>query len=75
MLHDSTGYDSTLPWSNFLNVVKDLSGVDRPIVGVNSVDVYTLYGVKVRTGVSASESVAGLSPGIYVVNGNKVVVY
>ena len=36
------------------------------------VDVYTISGVLVRSGVKASEALDGLSKGIYIVNGKKI---
>jgi len=38
------------------------------------VDVYTVSGAQVRSGVAASEATAGLAKGIYVINNKKVVV-
>ena len=37
------------------------------------VDVYTLNGVRVKSGVSASQALNGLRKGVYIVNGKKVV--
>lgn len=38
------------------------------------VDVYTVNGVLVRSGVKASDAVSGLTPGIYIIGGKKVLV-
>lgn len=37
------------------------------------VDVYTVNGVKVKSGVKASAALEGLNRGIYIVNGKKIV--
>ena len=38
------------------------------------VDVYTIMGIKVRSKVERSQAVTGLSPGIYIVNRQKIIV-
>lgn len=54
------------------------TGINRPTIsGVASdviVDVYTLGGVKVKSGVAASNATEGLAKGIYIVNHKKVIV-
>lgn len=54
------------------------TGINKPTIsGINSdaiVDVYTLGGVKVKSGVAASNATEGLAKGIYIVNHKKVIV-
>lgn len=54
------------------------TGINKPTIsGVASdviVDVYTLDGVKVKSGVAASNATEGLAKGIYIVNHKKVIV-
>lgn len=54
------------------------TGINKPTIsGVASdaiVDVYTLGGVKVKSGVVASNATEGLAKGIYIVNHKKVIV-
>lgn len=54
------------------------TGINKPTIsGVASdviVDVYTLGGVKVKSGVAASNATEGLAKGIYIVNHKKVIV-
>ena len=45
----------------------EAAGADRPV------DVYTLGGVKVKSGVKKGEALDGLRHGIYIVDGKKVV--
>lgn len=40
----------------------------------NLVDVYSIFGVKVRTAVDAQDATAGLAPGLYIVGNKKVLV-
>lgn len=47
----------------------DVIGLDN----AENVDVYTLSGLKLRTGVNSNAALRGLPAGIYVVNGKKVV--
>lgn len=47
-----------------------ISGIDSDVI----VDVYTLGGVKVKSGVAASNATEGLAKGIYIVNHKKVIV-
>lgn len=54
-----------------------MTGVDKVTVDMNDdalVDVYTLNGMKVKSGVSAAEATQGLAKGIYIINHKKVVV-
>ena len=54
-----------------------MTGVDKVTVNTNDdapVDVYTLNGMKVKSGVSAAEATQGLAKGIYIINHKKVVV-
>ena len=54
-----------------------MTGVDKVTVDTNDdalVDVYTLNGMKVKSGVSAFEATQGLAKGIYIINHKKVVV-
>lgn len=54
------------------------TGINRPTAsGIDSdaiVDVYTIGGVKVKSGVAASNATEGLAKGIYIVNHKKVIV-
>ena len=54
------------------------TGINRPTIsGIDSdaiVDVYTIGGVKVKSGVAASNATEGLAKGIYIVNHKKVIV-
>ena len=54
------------------------TGITKPTIsGVASdviVDVYTIGGVKVKSGVAASNATEGLAKGIYIVNHKKVIV-
>lgn len=54
------------------------TGINKPAIsGVASdaiVDVYTLGGVKVKSGVAASNATDGLAKGVYIVNHKKVIV-
>ena len=55
------------------------SGTSTTVVEIPSaenalVDVYTLTGVRVATGVKASEAVQSLNPGLYIIGGKKVLV-
>lgn len=53
------------------------TGVEKVVVNTDSnnpVNVYTLNGVKVKSGVSAAEATQGLAKGIYIINHKKVVV-
>lgn len=54
------------------------TGINKPMIsGVASdaiVDVYTLGGVKVKSGVAASNATEGLAKGVYIVNHKKVIV-
>lgn len=51
----------------------EVSGVDA-IDADETVDVFTVTGVCVRKGVQASEAVRGLSSGLYIIGGRKVLV-
>lgn len=56
---------------SFLQVSTDLLlGIDSDAI----VDVYTIGGVKVKSGVAASNATEGLAKGIYIVNHKKVIV-
>lgn len=51
-------------------IVSSIDGID--VVGI--VDVYSISGVRLRCGVNVERALDGLSKGVYVVNGKKVVV-
>lgn len=54
------------------------TGINKPTIsGVDSdafVDVYTIGGVKVKSGVAAGNATEGLAKGVYIVNHKKVIV-
>lgn len=52
--------------------VEDVLGGEVPGES-RTVDVYSLSGVKVKSGVKPSEALDGLKKGIYVVEGKKVI--
>ena len=54
----------------------DPTGVADALVSplTTTVNVYTLSGQKVRNGVNRSQALQGLAPGIYIVDGRKVMV-
>lgn len=53
--------------------IKPDSGIEGVRVdSMGAADIYTLSGVKVRL---AGESLEGLTPGLYIVGGNKVIIY
>jgi hypothetical protein len=52
----------------------EATGISQPKASEEiNVDVYNLDGVKVRSGVSSDTALDGLSKGIYIINGKKVV--
>ncbi len=51
----------------------DVTGINNIVTKGDKVDVYTISGIKVATGVNADQ-VSRLQPGIYVVNGQKITV-
>lgn len=53
-------------------VVNSIDGID--VVDSGIVDVYSISGVRLRCGVNAERALDGLSKGVYVVNGKKVVI-
>lgn len=53
-------------------VVNSIDGID--VVDSGIVDVYSISGVRLRCGVNAERALDGLSNGVYVVNGKKVVI-
>lgn len=61
-----------------INIDGEITRVDE-IEGLSvtfgTVDVYTLSGVKVRSGVGVDKALEGLKNGVYIVNGKKVVKY
>ncbi len=59
-----------------INIDGEVTGIEEVLGSETSdeaVDVYTLSGVKMKSGVKRSEALDGLQRGIYVVNGEKVV--
>mgnify|MGYP001514989983 FL=1 len=52
--------------------VEDVLGGEVPD-GYRTVDVYSLSGVKVKSGVKQCEALDGLKKGIYIVEGKKVI--
>ena len=69
--HDWTCFDNfRLYFKALPTAIREMTGtsVDGPV------DVYTVSGVKVRSGVASGKAVDGLAEGIYVVGGRKVVV-
>ena len=69
-------YQADENWRNFWNIAEvDFSGVDSVDDDNQSVvDVYNLQGVCVRKGVQRGEATQGLPQGIYIINGEKVLV-
>ena len=59
---------------NFLALDFGTTGITDTALAAEDarVDVYTISGVLVRSGVKASEALDGLSKGIYIVNGKKI---
>lgn len=59
---------------NFLALDFGTTGITDTALAAKDVrvDVYTISGVLVRSGVNASEALDGLSKGIYIVNGKKI---
>lgn len=55
-----------------------ITGINKPaisdVAADAKVDVYTLGGVKVKSGVAASNATEGLAKGVYIVNHKKVIV-
>jgi hypothetical protein len=52
----------------------EATGIAQPKASEEiNVNVYNLDGVKVRSGVSSDTALDGLSKGIYIINGKKVV--
>lgn len=58
----------------FPAMTSDASGIDDIEAETieQPVDVYDLYGRRIRSGIYRSEATAGLAPGIYIVGGRKV---
>ena len=70
-------YKSETNWRNFWNISEmDFSGIDGVINdGAETVvDVYNLQGVRVRKGVKRNEAIQDLPQGIYIINGEKILV-
>ena len=78
------GYRAYINYASSVNQVNrmliEIDGEETEIYEIEGlnimtevVDVYTLSGVKIRSGVSASKALVGLEKGIYIVNGKKVV--
>lgn len=65
---DGVGYDIPNRMSSL--TVKDIEGIEA-LLSSQTFDVYTLQGLKVRSGVN---TLKGLSAGVYIVNGHKIVV-
>ena len=64
-------------FDNFRLYFKALPTAIREMTGTSvdgPVDVYTVSGVKVRSGVASGKAVDGLAEGIYIVGDRKVVV-
>lgn len=60
--------------ANFLAFDFDATGItDTELTAEEApVDVYGISGIRVRSGVKASEALEGLSKGIYIINGRKI---
>ena len=78
------GYRAYINYASSVNQVNrmliEIDGEETEIYEIEGlnimtkvVDVYTLSGVKIRSGVSASKALVGLEKGLYIVNGKKVV--
>jgi hypothetical protein len=69
-------YKSADGWNEFNIVGIDVTGISDIVANGcdnGSVDCYTLQGARVKT-VRTAEDVKSLRPGLYIVNGKKVVV-
>lgn len=58
---------------NMDDVATGMENVSASEQDTETVDVYTLSGIRVRSGVRKGEALDGLSKGVYVVNGKKVI--
>lgn len=60
--------------ANFLAFDFDATGItDTELTAEEApVDVYGISGIRVRSGVKASEALEGLPKGIYIINGRKI---
>ena len=82
-LRELLSEESILPFGAFTTingVTRDykilpaIGSVDTIVSGETAVDVYTLDGVKIKSGVAVKDAAKGLSTGIYVIGGKKVLV-
>ena len=75
-LNSLNAYKTETNWRNFWNISEmDFSDVDSVTDKSQAeVDVYNLQGVRMRKGVKRSEATQGLPQGIYIINGEKVLV-
>ena len=69
-------YQADTNWRNFWNISEmDFSDVDNVMDDAQAeVDVYNLQGGRMRKGVKRSEATQGLPQGIYIINGEKILV-
>lgn len=65
--------DSQLLTDGILKVVSTTTGIDNIVNGDSEVDVYSTDGVLLRSNVKARVALDGLSRGVYVVNGHKMI--
>lgn len=65
--------DSELLTRGVLRVVSVVTGIQGIVADGKPVDVYTTDGILLRSGVDASDALNGLSRGVYVIGGRKVV--
>lgn len=69
-------YWGSVYYSYTINDVDNPTGISENIAAPESatVDVYTIGGIRVKSGVSANEATQGLTKGIYIIGNKKVVV-
>lgn len=65
--------DAALLTSGTLRVLSATTAINGIPAADTPVDVYTTDGVKLRTGIAYSRALDGLSGGVYIINGHKVV--
>lgn len=67
-------WDDTALLSEGILLVASTDGIGGISVDGSKVDVYSVDGVKLRSGVAADGALDGLAPGVYIVNGQKQII-